>query len=146
MTDKTGRCLCGAVSFTARDVQPEFGACHCSMCQRWAGSALLAVTVPRGNISFTGKDAIATIQSSEWAERAWCSKCGTGLWYRVTANGENWDEYEIPIGLFDDQNGLKMTREIFIDKKSPAFSFAGQREQLSEAEVFALYGVTPTGA
>ena len=37
MADKTGRCLCGAVTFTAKGVERHVHACHCGMCRRWAG-------------------------------------------------------------------------------------------------------------
>ena len=137
-----GACLCGAVTFDARNVPAEFGACHCKMCQRWAGSALLAVTVKREDVTFAGAEALSVAQTSDWAERAWCNRCGSGLYYRVTAEGAHWGAYEIPIGLFDDPSGMRMTREIFIDRKSDAFEFAGDRERLTEAEVLTLYGVT----
>ena len=138
--------MCGAVQFTATDVPADFGTCHCKMCQQWAGSALLAVSIPQDNVHWTGTDAIATIQSSDWAERAWCSKCGTGLWYRVTADGPHKGKFEIPLGLFDDPSGFEMTREIFIDRKPDAFSFEGARERLTEAQVFALYAPGTEGA
>jgi len=144
--EQTGQCMCGAVSFVARDVPSEFGACHCKMCQRWAGSALLAVTVKRDAVTFAGTDAISVAQTSDWAERAWCNRCGSGLYYRVTAEGDHWGDYEIPIGLFDDPSGMRMTREIFIDRKPDAFAFEGVRDRLTEAEVLALYGVTTEGA
>jgi hypothetical protein len=146
MTARAGHCLCGAVTFTAQSVESTYGACHCEMCQRWAGSALLAVTVKDDQIAWAGGDAIATFQSSDWAERGWCAKCGSGLWYRMTAEGPHKGAYQVPIGLFDDANGFTMDREIFIDKKPDAFAFAGTHEMLTEAQVFALYGVTTEGA
>ena len=86
MTRK-GKCLCGAVSFTIRDLNADFGACHCKMCQRWTGSTYMSLTVPADTIAFEGKENIGRYQSSEWAERAWCKNCGSNLWYQVTAEG-----------------------------------------------------------
>ncbi|MDX2482207.1 MAG: GFA family protein [Pseudodonghicola sp.] len=146
MTDRNGKCMCGAVRFTAHDPSREFGACHCKMCQRWAGSALLAVTVAEGDIDWQGSENIRRIQSSDWAERAWCDRCGSGLWYRVTAEGPHKGNYEIPIGLFDNADGLRMTREIFIDRKPDAFAFAGEHEVMTEAQVMAQFGPAPEGA
>ena len=145
MTDRSGQCMCGAVRFSIRDAGHDYGACHCRMCQQWAGSALLALTVPADSITWDGSEHIARFQSSAWAERAWCSTCGSGLWYRMTLDTAP-DDYEIPIGLLDDANGMTMTREIFIDKKPDAFAFAGARELLTEAQVMALYGITTEGA
>lgn len=131
--------MCGAVSLTVTDAPTSFGACHCDMCRRWAGSAFLGTTVPADQIAFAGKDNISVIQSSEWAERAFCNKCGTGLWYRVTAEGFP-STYEIPIGLYDDPNGLSFDSEIFIDCKPDSFAYAGERkETMTRAEVFAKY-------
>jgi hypothetical protein len=109
------------------------------MCQRWAGSALLAMETPAGAISFTGSEHIRRYQSSEWAERAWCDKCGSSLWYRVTTPSDTPHPYEVPIGLLDDTSGLTLTREIYVDEKADLVEFVGDREQLTTAECLALY-------
>jgi|GEM_PF-88733 len=131
-----GKCMCGAVSFRALDVPDEFGACHCEMCRRWTGAALLAVTVPEGHVTFTGQQHIKRLQSSPWAERAWCDRCGSHLWYRVTDGGVWSGNYELPIGLFDDTSGMRLTSEIYHDVKPDAFSFADETEKMTRAEVF----------
>jgi len=146
MKQKTGHCLCGAVRFALRDPVAVFGGCHCEMCRRWAGSALLAVTAPARDIAWEGEEHVGRYQSSGWAERAWCKQCGSGLWYRVTAEGPHRGNYEIPIGLFDDQGDFAFTREIFIDRKTDAFAYSGNRETLTEAQVLAMYGAAGEGA
>ncbi len=135
---REGGCMCGAVRFRAAQVQRDFGACHCKMCQRWSGGPLLAATVIEGDMEWQGEAHIARYQSSDWAERGWCARCGSGLFYRVT-KGAHAGAYEVPIGLFDDPGGLRMTREIFIDRKPDAYAFAGERERLTEAQTLALY-------
>ncbi|MFN4154453.1 MAG: GFA family protein [Paracoccaceae bacterium] len=137
---RSGGCFCGAVRFTARLESPVFGACHCETCRRWSGSALLAITVPTASIDWQGTDHIATIQSSDWAERAWCARCGSGLYFAVTAPGPHFGNAELPIGLFDDANGLKMQSEIFYDQKPDCFAYAGETRKLSRAETFAMFG------
>jgi hypothetical protein len=127
---RSGACLCGAVRFTAGLTKREFGACHCEMCRRWTGSALLGITVPTGNVVWQGEDHIATRQTSGWAMRAWCRDCGTHLYFRVTADSEWSGNTELPIGLFDDANGLRMTNEIYIDHKPDSFAFAGEGRTL----------------
>ena len=135
MSERTGGCLCGAVRFAATEVEPEFGGCHCKMCQRWAGGVLLAVSVPGPAVSFTGEEHVGRYASSEWAERAWCTRCGSGLWFRASGK----DAYEVPIGLFDDTSGFRMTGEIWIDRKPEAYAFAGEHPRETEAEVLARY-------
>jgi hypothetical protein len=133
--EREGGCLCGAVRFTARLTGTRFGVCHCAMCRRWTGSALLGITVPVGNIEWQGAEHIAVRQSSGWGERAWCRECGSHLWFSVTVAGKYAGNRELPIGLFDDANGLVMTNEIYIDHKPDSYAFAGEgRQVLMRAE------------
>jgi len=146
MSKRTGGCLCGAVRFEAEIAHTDFHTCHCEMCRRWTGSALMAVTLPEAAVNWQGCEHIARYQSSAWAERGWCRRCGSSLFYKVTDATLFPIEWEIPLGLFDDPNGMTMTREIYVDQKTDSFAYAGEREQLTEAQVLALYGVTNEGA
>lgn len=141
MSTHTGRCLCGAVGFVITNLRPDFGACHCEMCRRWTGSAFLGISVPLEQITFTGTEHIQRLQSSAWAERAWCGRCGTGLYYHVTAEGKMSANLELPIGLLDDANGLQFTREIFVDVKPDCFAYAGEHRMLTRAQVMKLYRI-----
>ncbi|MDF1855069.1 GFA family protein [Pseudooceanicola sp.] len=145
MNERQGGCMCGAVRFTATDVPGEFGACHCEMCRRWTGSAFLGITVPRASVTWQGEAQIRTLQSSDWAERAWCGRCGTGLYYHITADGPMAANYEIPVGILDDANGLTMRSEIYIDQKPDSFAYAGEHQLMTRAEVLAKYGISLDG-
>lgn len=138
-----GRCMCGAVSFEAEPPKFESHACHCTMCRRWTGGPILCVSVPEPAIRFEGRAPIRTIQSSGWAERAWCDGCGSGLWYRITLEGPHSGTLEIPLGLFDAPDGFLLKSEIFIDRKPACYAFAGERPRLTEAETMALYAPAP---
>ena len=142
---RSGGCLCGAVRFTARLTGRSFGVCHCPMCRKWTGSALLGITVPFGNVDWQGEDHIARRQTTAWAERAWCRDCGSGIYFRVTQDGPWGGNIELPIGLFDDANGLEMASEIWIDHKPDSFAFAGERRKLlTRAECVAKFPVLET--
>lgn len=133
--EREGGCLCGAVRFTARLTGTNFGVCHCPMCRKWTGSALLGITVPEGNVVWSGAEHIATRQSSGWGERAWCRECGSGIWFRVTVDGPLAGKVELPVGLFDDANGLTMTNEIYIDHKPDSYALAAtDRQVLTRAQ------------
>ncbi len=137
---KSGKCLCGAVCFESDQVPAKAGICHCEQCRRWTGVALMGVTVATDSITWTGAEHIGRIQSSEWAERAWCTKCGTNLFYRVTADNEWAGGSEIPVGLFDDPNGFEVKSEIFIDQKPDGFAFAGEgRKEMTRADCVKLF-------
>ncbi|MHC0052113.1 GFA family protein [Actibacterium sp. D379-3] len=143
MRDKIGQCLCGAVSFTARDVPLDFGACYCDMCKRWAGFALFSVSVKLDKIAWTGAENIARVQTSDWAERAHCAKCGSGLWYKVTTEGYPGNDLSVPIGLLNDTSGMTLAREFYVDRKTDAYDFPADTIKMTEAEVIAMFA--PTG-
>jgi len=143
--DREGGCLCGAVRFRARLTETSFGACHCPMCRKWTGSALLGITVPEGNVDWTGIEHVARRQSSAWGERAWCADCGSALWFRVTVDGPYAGNVELPVGLFDDANGLVLTNEIYIDHKPDSYAFAAtERQVLTRADCVARFPLLAT--
>lgn len=118
-----GGCLCGAVRFLAEDVAPRFGICHCPMCRKWTGSSLAEVAVPEGQVHWRGVSNIRTYRSSDWGERAFCGKCGTGLWFRVTEEGDFSGNYDIPLGLFDDTAPFALAYEIYTDHRPAALRY-----------------------
>lgn len=133
-TTATGGCLCGAVRFAARGFASPLTACHCLTCQRWGGGPYLSVSVEPDAVAWTGGP-VSTYASSEWAERGFCPACGTHLFFRLTPSGA----YDLPLGLFDADPGLPLALEIYCDRASPAYAFAGARERLTEAESVARW-------
>ncbi|WP_299937256.1 GFA family protein [uncultured Pelagimonas sp.] len=141
MSEKTGQCLCGAVKLTAKNVPSTFNICYCDMCKRWAGGRWMGLHVPKGDLAVTGMDAVTTIVSSDWAERAFCNTCGSSLWYKLT-EGPYADACSISVGLLDDTSDLTLKNEYYTDRKTCAYDFPKGRKQLTEAEVLALFAPT----
>lgn len=134
ITEHRGTCLCGAVRVAAKTKSNSIGACHCTMCRKWGGGPLFAVECER-DVDFEGAEHISTFSSSEWAERGFCQKCGTHLFYRLKQEGH----YAIPVGLFDGGDQWRFTEQIFIDQKPSFYSFAEKTKELTGEEVFAQY-------
>lgn len=128
-----GHCLCGAVTVTAPD-HTHLDACHCGMCRRWGGGPALMIACGK-DVTIEGEESLSLYRSSDWAERGFCSICGSHLFYRLIANGDHF----VPAGLFQPDIGLQLEGQIFIDKKPPYYSFANSTNDLTEAEVFAQY-------
>lgn len=126
MSEKSGGCMCGAVRFSATGVPDSYGICHCEMCRRWTGSALLGVTVPTEKVTWSNEAQIGVLQSSDWAERAWCLRCGSSLYFRVTEDGDWFGSTEIPLGLFDKPSGFTLSNEIYIDHKPDSYAYVGE--------------------
>ena len=135
--DRSGKCMCGAVVFTAKETREDVSACHCGMCRRWSGGIWLGVGTKA--IDWHRDETLETIQSSSWAERGFCSACGTSLFYRMTAEGEHQGTTAVSLGCLDDTSGLKIEREWFIDAKPDAYALAGEHHQVTEAEAFAMF-------
>ncbi len=126
-----GKCLCGSIEVEASE-QSELGLCHCTMCRRWTSGPMFAVHCG-SEVKFTGEEP-ARYRSSEWAERGFCSKCGTHLFYHVLGN----NEYVLSAGLFQEQN-FKLTNQIFIEEKPDFYSFSNKTNNLTGQQVFEQY-------
>jgi len=129
-----GTCLCGEVHVSIHAASDKVGLCHCSMCRKWGGGPLFAIEAS-GDVNFEGRQHVAVFASSDWAERGFCSKCGTHLFYRLKADGH----YAIPVGLLDDEANWTLDEQIFIDEKPAFYSLANETKNLTGAEVFAQY-------
>ncbi|MCL6286040.1 GFA family protein [Ruegeria sp. 2012CJ41-6] len=142
MTQLQGQCMCGAVTVTATPGKPALGACHCDMCRRWTSSMLITVPAEPG---YTAEGPVRTYASSNWAERAFCGTCGSALWYRITAPGDMHGQTQMAAGLFDNAANGALKLELFIDRKPQGYAFAGDRRQMTEAEVLAMFAPSDQG-
>jgi hypothetical protein len=97
---------------------------------------MLAAAVER--VEFTGEDNITCYASSDWAERGFCAKCGSNLFYRMKEP----ERYIMCTGSFDDQSAFKLVGEIYIDEKPPGYDFAGDHPRQTGAEFLASMGFT----
>ena len=129
-----GTCLCGTIKIEAKTMNTRVGTCHCSMCRKWGGGPLMVVDCGT-EVTFEGEENISVFDSSEWAERAFCKKCGSHLFYRFKESGQ----FMMPVGLFENDERFKFDHQIFIDKKPSFYSFANVTDNMTEAEVFAKY-------
>lgn len=135
MSQLNGNCLCGDVSFTV-EAPTHLDACHCGQCRRWSGSPNMSLDFTA--VSFEKKDGLKWYQSSEWAQRGFCQNCGSSLFYRLAQDP---DKMTVCVGALDGvSDDVPITKEFFIDEKPGFYNFEGEREKLTGAEVFALYG------
>ncbi len=136
VVDANGQCLCGAVSFSAKGAHTQVHACHCGMCRRWSGGSVLATEVE--SVTFSGEEHIRRFDSSEWAQRGFCSKCGSNLFYFLKPA----NQYMMWSGVFDDTELFTLTGEIFVDSKPSGYHFAGNHPRLTGEEFMASVGAS----
>ena len=127
-----GQCLCGAVTVRGSPVRGNVEACHCTMCRKWGGSALLSVQCG-SDVEIEGESSVVRYRSSDWAERGFCGRCGSNLFYRFLPA----DGYAFAAGLFPDDALEPLAEEIFIDEKPAYYAFDSDCEKLTGAEVIA---------
>ena len=119
-----GKCLCGAITFEADEIDTHVHACHCSMCRRWSGSPALAAAV--GSVTFSGEENISRYESSDWAERGFCKQCGSNLFYLLKPA-----RYILQAGTFNEQP-FELEGEIFCANKPGWYGFAGDHPRHDE--------------
>ena len=140
MTEKLnleGECMCGAVRFSATAKKPSVVACHCDMCRRWSAGPFMALNCQ--TVTFESEENIGRIRSSDWAERGFCAKCGSNLFYHIVESSD----YQIAAGLFDDQSMLRMALQVFTDRKPEFYEFANETKMMTGAEVIATFAPPP---
>jgi hypothetical protein len=81
----------------------------------------MAVQVPGARIS---GESLKTYRSSSFAERGYCSICGTHIFHRPSVG----PELAVSAGLFDDPAQF-IDREIFVDFQPPHYGFASRGDR-----------------
>jgi len=125
----TGRCLCGAVTVrVAGPHDPRPGACHCRMCQRWSGGLFLCFNADAGGVTVDGP--VTRFASSDFAERAFCSVCGSHLWMRDNTG----KTYDLMPGLFDEARDWPLRSEVYADRAMASMRLQGDHLRATKAE------------
>lgn len=87
------------------------------------------------DVLFEGQQHITIFDSSEWAERGFCKQCGSHLFYRLKESNQHF----MPVGLFDEQQQFVFDHQVFIEEKPSLYCFTNKTNDMTGAEIFALY-------
>ena len=126
--EREGGCLCGSVRYRATLTKPSIGACHCGMCRRWTGGALLTI---ESEVTWLADDTVATYPSSPWAERGFCRTCGSNLFYRMTV-GPAKGMTLLTAGSLDDLDGLALDDGVVVAARRAQFEHARRQVYCSD--------------
>ena len=129
----TGSCLCGSVKLETQSMNTSLGVCHCNMCRKWSTGPLMTVSCG-DDLKISGQEFITTFNSSDWAERAFCKKCGSNLYYHLKES----NQFIVSAGVFGDQN-LHFDHQVFIDEKPEYYEFSNKTKNMTGAELFAAF-------
>jgi len=127
----SGQCLCGNVRITLSEPARTVEICQCDMCRRWGGAFYAAQT--GADAAVRGEDSITEYQSSNWAKRAFCKRCGSGLWFQFLPTRSR----SFSAGLFDDAAKHGIEKEIFVDEAAEWCRIEGDHRRQTGEEVIA---------
>jgi hypothetical protein len=113
-----GGCQCGAVRYVLRALPEESSICHCRMCQKASGQPFMAFARVKANQLEWTRGAPALFQSSNLAERGFCSQCGTPLTYRFLAD----DTISVSACSLDDPRAAVPTIQYGAEGEVPWFA------------------------
>ena len=128
-----GQCLCGAVTVRATVTEPALRACHCDMCRRHTSSMFMSLRIDQGTLEVSGP--AQSFRSSDWAERGFCQRCGSTLWYGNVESGAR----HPAAGLFDNAGGAPLKIEFFADMCPTGYALAGGHRRMTTQETIALF-------
>lgn len=109
-----GGCLCGHIRFRVRGETSWSAHCHCRMCQKAHGAGYVTwvgVVNERFGLS-SGEDELVWFSSSGAAQRGFCGRCGSSLFFRST----RWPgETHITLANFDGPIDRQPGANVFFD-------------------------------
>lgn len=117
MTEDTkhlsGSCLCGAVRFKVDGRMRQIVACHCGQCRKQTSNFFASTNATKDDVSFSETRGLKWFASSDDAERGFCQKCGSLLFWRRF----NSDTLSISAGSLDGETGLTICEHIYVADK-----------------------------
>lgn len=130
MANVRGSCLCGNVAFEISGELLRPLNCHCEQCRKQHGAAFRSrVRVRKEDFHWVrGEELIKFYESSPGFHRGFCSNCGTPVinWpgpdsKLAEANPAVSSEYGVPMGILDDDPGVRPAFHMFVRSKAPWF-------------------------
>lgn len=112
MTERTGRCLCGAVQYRLT-VEPIVSRiCWCKDCQHIAANGTVNAIFPSASIEITGtlNEYASKADSGNTLQRRFCPKCGCHLF--ADSSGRP-GLTVVRIGTLDDPSSIKPATNIW---------------------------------
>jgi hypothetical protein len=111
-TSTLGSCMCGALHYQVNGPLRPIIACHCIQCRKSSGHYVAATACPTEDLHIDG-DTLQWYASSSEAERGFCRRCGSNLfWRQIGANSTF-----IWAGSIDGPSGLHIAQQMFANSK-----------------------------
>lgn len=112
-----GGCLCGSVRYRVTGPLRDVITCHCGECRRMHGGAAPYTACPADHLELVHDDGltwIASPASTTSAERGFCRRCGSSLFWRAPGR----ETVSIAAGTVDEPSGLASSGHIWWDARA----------------------------
>ena len=110
----TGRCACGAVTYSAHGPFRPFVGCHCDSCRRQSSHHVVATRVSSHGLTVSGDENLKGWRASESATRRFCGICGSLMFW--VPDGK--PTVSIMAGSIDKPTGLPLGWHIMASEKA----------------------------
>ena len=130
---RTGRCLCGRVTYEVTGDLVATAVCHCDHCQRQSGAAF-SVNLVAHESQLTVAGPLRTYHDrgehgdAVYVHRNFCGECGSPIY---SALMEPAGVVAVKAGTLDDRSGVAPTVEAWCDHKQPWVVLPGMQVALA---------------
>lgn len=115
-----GSCACGAVSFRTEGPLRPVIVCHCDTCRKTSGHVWAATSVPLARFHLTRDDGLAWFSVSPKAQRGFCNRCGSSLFWQPDGG----DTISIAAGSLDGPTGLHIDCHWYTDEAGDYYALS----------------------
>ena len=113
MNSKIVQCLCGGIKIKVKGKLRYVSNCHCSQCMKTHGNFASYTSCLEENITFINKKTLKWYNSSNFAKRGFCLRCGASMFYKRKKS----INISIAAGMFTNPTKLKTYSNIFTKGK-----------------------------
>jgi hypothetical protein len=135
-TIRTGRCLCGAVTYEIAGDLIATAVCHCDHCQRQSGGAFsVNLIVQESQLTISG--ALQTYENTNedgtevYVRRRFCGACGSPIVSEMTAPA---GVVAVKAGTLDDRSEVHPLAEVWCSTKQPWVELPGMAVSLDREQ------------
>jgi hypothetical protein len=123
-----GGCLCKGVRYRVSGPLRGIIACHCEQCRRTSGHFAAMTNTLTAKIDYTSSQTLKWFRSSETAERGFCERCGSNLFWHPIGSAN----ISITAGTLDTPTGLSIEKHIFVGDKSDYYQLEDHLPKLEQ--------------
>ncbi len=118
MSPIKGSCNCGLVRFTLFRWPTDAIACHCTLCRKQSGHFFAGANIAKADLEVEGAEHLTWYHASDRARRAFCSRCGSWLFWEPVEK----DWTSVALGGLEGRTGLRLERHIFVADKGDYYT------------------------